>query len=390
MTSGEALEAFAESLSRVRAAAPGIGAVLLADQLVLAGCAPERAGAVVGIDPGRAAGAAMRGSAGDADDVHWGVLVHPGAIIWPTVLEVGLASGASGADIARAAAVGHESMVRLARAIGPLDGFHLTSVVGGVAAAAAASVLIEGAVNSHALGHALSVAGGSSGAISERSGTRSFHRGHAVSTGLSAALAARDGVEATRGDLERGGGVLPPWDSVVRHELTTHADAIATTSLRPLPTSGWNHAAYEAARAAGAATSGAITRIAVAVPESTRRASAGATEPASEAWHHLSQSVVRAIVAVRSGQSLDALLRRVEIVDREVPGALVSISAAGGTSTAEVLLPLGHPARPLTTNDLALKWSIPANEVSALLDSVESWLTGSESAPPPPTPYKEQ
>src|SRR4051812_5216783 len=108
MTTESAIDAFAASLSKVGSADPRVAAVLLADHLVLAVQAPrgeETSGR--SIDPDRAAAAATRGSATDADDVHWRALVHPGAIIWPTAIEVGISRGASGSDIARAAAIGH-------------------------------------------------------------------------------------------------------------------------------------------------------------------------------------------------------------------------------------------------------------------------------------------
>lgn len=390
MTNEAALDAFAETLSNQPAPHPRVAAVLLADQLVLAGRQWSSADTTGEINADRAARSAMRGSSQDADDIHWGALVHPGAIIWPTVIEVGLARGASGVAISHAASVGHEAMVRLALAIGSQDGFHLTSLVGGVGGAAAASMLLEGVVNADALGHALSVVGGSSGALIERSGTRSFHRGHAVRTGLWAAIVARDGVGATRGDLERGGGALPAWDGVTPATLVTDAHALAGTSIRPLPTSGWNHAAYEAARDAAVALEGRITRIVVAVPESTRRASSAATDPPSEAWHHLSLSVARAIRETQVQQPIGEILPLIEIVPRDEPGAHVTVEAVGGETSAEVCLPLGHPYRRPTEDDLARKWGLSAREASTLLDQVEEWLASPAVAPPPPNPDKEQ
>lgn len=389
MTSDGALDVFAASLSAVTAPDPRVAAVLLSDQLVLAG--PRAQAGSAGLDVARAAAAAMAGSADDADDVHWGALVHPGAIIWPTVLEAGLAQHAGGTEILRAAAIGHEAMMRLALAIGPIEGFHLTAVVGGVGAAAAASALLEGAVSADALGHALSVAGGSSGAILERSGTRSFHRGHAVRTGVSAALAARDGLRATRADLETGGGVLAARGGLPVEALVDDVAGLAGTSLRPLPASGWNHPAYEAAREAGSTAVGTITRITVAVPESARRASSGATSSAAEAWHDLGHSVARAVASVRDGQTVEELLAVVRIVDRAEPGASVVVEAGGRSTSADVTLPLGHPRRPLTSDDLARKWGTSVPLVESLLDGVATWLATPTSAPlPVPAFQKEQ
>lgn len=376
MTQDGALTVFAESLSCVETPNPRAAVALLTDQLLLCG----RWGDASDFNLTQAASNAMRGSADDSDDVHWGAVVHPGAIIWSVALAVGLAQESSGKEILRAASVGHEAMVRLARALpgAAANGYHLTAIVGGVGAAATASMLFDGSVSADALGHALSVAGGSSGALIERSGTRSFHRGQAVTTGIAATLAARDGISATRGDLERGGGVLPSWSSTTGTVLTTDANALAETSLRPFPTSGWNHPAFEAALETGRSAIGEIIRIVIAVPEATQRASSGRTSPASEAWHNLEYSVARAIASTRNGQSVEDLLTRVEVINRGAPGAQVTIESVGGTTSAEVLLPLGHPQRPLGVDDLVRKWGVSAGEVVSLLARIESWLESIE------------
>ena len=172
--------------------------------------------------------------------------------------------------------------------------------------------------------------------------------------------------------------MLPPWSDATRSALTTDAKALAETSLRPFPTSGWNHPSFEAAVEAGRSAIGEITRIVIAVPELTQRASATATSPASEAWHNLEHSVARAVASTRNDQSVDELLTRVEVINRGTPGAQVAIESMGGTTSAEVLLPLGHPQRPLGVDDLASKWSVSAIEVVSLLARIESWLGSPE------------
>ena len=172
--------------------------------------------------------------------------------------------------------------------------------------------------------------------------------------------------------------MLPPWSVATLSALTTDADALAETSLRPFPTSGWNHPSFEAALEAGRSAIGSIIRIVIAVPESTQRASAAGTRPASEAWHHLGHSVARAVASTRNGQSVDELLTRVEVVNRRAAGAEVTIEAVGGATSVEVLMPLGHPQRPLGVEDLARKWGMATSEVVSLLARIESWLTNAE------------
>jgi len=372
MTGAWALAEFAASLSSTEGVLPGSTAVLLADYLTLAG----RTHGGGEINLARAMTAAVRASAGDADDVHWDSLVHPGAIIWPVVLEVGLSRRSSGPEISRAARVGYEAMVRLGVVLAPLaaQGHHLTALVGGVGAAAAASVLLDGEVSTDALGHALSVAGGSSGALVERSGTRSFHRGQAVLSGLAAALEAQRGLVSTRGDLERGGGVLPQLSSSAAEMLGLDYDALATTSVRPFPTSGWNHPAYEAAIEAARDVNGPIRSIEISVHERTRSASSMSLHSPSDEWSHLGHSVARAVASIRQDQSVCELLAIVTLAGRIEPGARVTLATSGGVCRADVLVPLGHPQRPLNVSDLARKWSMPVMGAGNFLASVERWL----------------
>lgn len=81
----------------------------------------------------------------ELDDVIAAALVHPGTVIVPAVMAAAEAVDGSGADLLRGVVVGYEAMSRLSLALGtgPSErGFHKTSVVGPVAAAIAAGVVM--------------------------------------------------------------------------------------------------------------------------------------------------------------------------------------------------------------------------------------------------------
>jgi MmgE/PrpD N-terminal domain len=140
-------------------------------------------------EPGRLAVAAH---ADDRDDIHWGSLVHPGAVIWPAVIVTARTTQASGDAIARSAALGHELVTRLALALGAGHRrfWHSTTTCGVAGAAAATASLLTSDVSpiAHAVGHATSIASGSSRSLFERSGTRLLHRAHAVDAGIASAM----------------------------------------------------------------------------------------------------------------------------------------------------------------------------------------------------------
>src|ERR1700694_2675942 len=73
----------------------------------------------------------------DRDDIHWGSMTHPGSIIWPTALDIGLRTDAEGAAVLRAAILGYEVRTRLAQTLAPSHrrDWHATATAGTVGAA---------------------------------------------------------------------------------------------------------------------------------------------------------------------------------------------------------------------------------------------------------------
>ncbi|WP_380875745.1 2-methylcitrate dehydratase [Sphingomonas sp. DBB INV C78] len=153
--------------------------------------------------------AAWLGNVLEMDDVHRTAILHPGPVVWPTVL----AAGADVLDDALDAAVrGYEAMI----AIGAmLDGrhyavWHNTATAGGFGAAAAAGFRL-GASEAQlvsALGLAGSVTGGFWQMRHEPVMAKQWHLAHAMRTGSEAARQAVAGITGPRFILEGPQGLF--------------------------------------------------------------------------------------------------------------------------------------------------------------------------------------
>ena len=139
------------------------------------------------------------GHALDYDDVNLSVRGHPSIAVLPAALAAAQTAGASGRALLEAYVAGVEVMAKLGQAMGPAHyraGWHATSTLGTVAAAAAAGKLLG--LDAPQLTHALAIA------VSEASGcqqnfgtmTKPFHPGHAARCGVHAARLAAKGMTA--------------------------------------------------------------------------------------------------------------------------------------------------------------------------------------------------
>ncbi|HEY5756693.1 MAG TPA: MmgE/PrpD family protein [Steroidobacter sp.] len=153
--------------------------------------------------------AAWLGNVLEMDDVHRAALLHPGPVIWPTVLEVG---GDALDPLLDAAIRGYEAMI----AVGSMfDGrhysyWHNTATAGFFGASAAAACLLGADRDQFvsALGLAGSVAGGLWQMRHEPVMAKQWHLAHAMTTGIAAARQARNGVTGPRFILEGPQGLL--------------------------------------------------------------------------------------------------------------------------------------------------------------------------------------
>ncbi len=147
----------------------------------------------------------------DYDDVQVNMRGHPSAPLLPAVLALGEKLGASGRETIEAFVVGFEVECKLGRALGGSHyelGWHATSTLGTVGAAAASARLLRLDVGrtQTALGIAASLASG----LQQNFGTmtKPLHAGWAARNGVIAATLAQRGFSAAATALEGESGLL--------------------------------------------------------------------------------------------------------------------------------------------------------------------------------------
>lgn len=160
---------------------------------------------------------------------------HPSAPVVSAVLATAAATGAGGAQILRAYAVGVELACKLGRTVAPdhaARGWHTMSTLGAVGAAAACANLrgLDAGSAERALGIVVSLAGGVLG----NTGTmvKSLHCGHAAWAGFTAAALASADFTSGLGIIEAPRGFLAVFgrgaatDLTPLHELGTPWDLL--------------------------------------------------------------------------------------------------------------------------------------------------------------------
>jgi 2-methylcitrate dehydratase PrpD len=172
----------------------------------------ERAGAS---DAALANGVAAH--AHDYDDMCFVSLAHPSCALVPSILAVGELTGASGSAVLDAYIAGFELECRLGLVMNPRHyherGWHCTSSIGTLGAAAAAARLLglEPSSTVHALGIAASLACG----LKENIGSmvKALHAGVAARNGVMAARLAEAGFLASEHSIDGPQGYLMAMDS---------------------------------------------------------------------------------------------------------------------------------------------------------------------------------
>ena len=336
---------------------------------------------------GEAAGRAWPGDAAaklavaahalDRDDLHHASLTHPGGVVWSAIC-----AAAGGHDVGldsalAAGAYGYEVMTRLGSALGTEHRryWHVTATAGTVGAAVGAGAVLGGTDDDldAAAGHAVSVAGGSIRAMVELSGTRLFHRAHAASTGVAAARAALAGVAATRLGLEGDNGLLAATAAGGSPDVLLQAggtSAIESTGVRIHAANGFAHGAIEAAADVGPVAPDSIAAIVATLsPAAVRLASNRSPADDHAAWWSVEHAVAVCVAtgdpaALTGGLSRDEGIRelaaRVSLAAEDIGwGARVELTLRDGTTaTGTCAAPLGHPARPVTDEQLLAKWRL--------------------------------
>jgi 2-methylcitrate dehydratase PrpD len=178
----------------------------------------------------------------ECDDTHQPSSSHPGAVVFPAALAVGVEVGASLDAVARAVAAGYEVMCRLGEAARPAEqyarGFHPTGTCGVFGAATAAGILLELSPEelAAALGLASSCSGGSMSFLAGGGWSKLLNAGHAASAGITVARLAALGYQGPEEAIAGPHGFLVGHSAAplsdVLEPAAGDAFAIARTSVK--------------------------------------------------------------------------------------------------------------------------------------------------------------
>lgn len=153
----------------------------------------------------------------EQDDVHNGSVFHPGTVVFPAILGVAQAEGASGRDFLVAAIAGYEVGIRVGEFLGRSHYkiFHTTGTAGTLAAAAAVARLLhlDPDATQNALGSAGTQAAGLWEFLRDAADSKQLHTAKAAADGLLAAYLARSGVTGARRILEGAQGLAAGMSS---------------------------------------------------------------------------------------------------------------------------------------------------------------------------------
>jgi 2-methylcitrate dehydratase PrpD len=176
------------------------------------------------------AAALINGSAAhtvEVDDIFRDGIYHPGAPTIAAALALAQARGASGEAFLRAVIVGYEISTRIAAAMGRAHYkyWHNTGTIGcfGACAAAAELLRLDRMRFAHALATVATFSAGLQQAFRMDSMSKPLHAGRAAEAGVTAALAASEGVTGSPDVLEgesgygraMGEGDGPDWESAL-------------------------------------------------------------------------------------------------------------------------------------------------------------------------------
>ncbi len=328
----------------------------------------------------------------EMDDIFRDGIFHPGAPTVPAALALAQASGASGERLLRAVIVGYEISTRIGAAMGRAHYrfWHNTGTVGSFGACAAgAEVLgLDAARFAHALATVATFAAGLQQAFRMDSMSKPLHAGRAAEAGVTAALAAREGVigslDVIEGEAgfgrsmgERSGGG-PDWERAF--ETLGSAFNVTRMTVKNHACCGHTFAAIDGAIALKAKMGIAAAEI-ERVRVGTYRAAlevAGFEEPRTPAEARFSLGYVVATALTHGDVRLAAfepariadpatreLMRRIDLavdpeLDAAFPGqraARIGITARGGRS-GDFLQPtrIGDPEAPLSDRQLEEKY----------------------------------
>ncbi len=191
----------------------------------------------------------------EMDDLHRRSIVHPGCVVIPAVIAIGMRSGISGRMMLEAVIKGFEACTRIGNSVGPTHYkiWHNTATCGTFGAAYAAGNLMG--LNSDELCDALGNAGTQSSGLWEfvenGSMSKHLHAGKAGQSGLIAAELAQHGFSGSHTILEGDRGFYAACcPDATPEEILADPEKkwqIHQTSIKPWPCCRHTHPAIDAA-----------------------------------------------------------------------------------------------------------------------------------------------
>ena len=194
------------------------------------------------------------GHALDFDDNQHSLMGHPSAVILPAVLSLGEKVGSSGESVLEAFLVGFEVVCKIGKGVKPhlfSNGWHATSTVGVLGAAAAAGKLLG--LDSDKIASALGLAGSLAGGLRSNFGTmtKPLHIGKAAENGVLSALLVKNGFTASPQILEVKNGFCYMFSG--QYDLNKIVDGFANpceivspgVHLKPYPSCLETHSTIE-------------------------------------------------------------------------------------------------------------------------------------------------
>lgn len=354
----------------------------------------------------------------DWDDTHVGAMLHPGVVVWPTVLAVGEMTHADGRSLAAAAVAGYEIMIRVGLSVQPSHfrrGFQSTPTCGVFGAAAAAAKLLELGVagTRDALGIAASYAGGITQFFISGSEVKRLHAGKAAASGVEAALLAHAGLTGPRDAIEGEQGFARAFadglDTRVIEDGLGTIFRIADLTLKPHAGSARLQAAVEAAceLSRQGVTAAEIAAVEVGIPAVIEgRLTNNDPVELQQAQMSVPFAVAMALTLAPGrgwppvltlddfAQSLsdarvrDLSRRTVCVRDAEVerattteyvPARVTLRLNDGERREHAVWLPPGSPKRPLTADEISARFHAVVAPLVARGTDLEAWLAQARS-----------
>jgi 2-methylcitrate dehydratase PrpD len=322
----------------------------------------------------------------ECDDIHIGCCVTPSSVVVPVALVAGALAKASRERVLEGILAGYQTMLTLGLAANGAEavyrGVWPTYLTAGIASAAIAAKIMglsERQIRD-AMGIAGSSATGVTGRIEEEPAPRWFLLATAVESGLLAAAAAASGMH---GDEAILGKVSPVWnpETIKLPEQAGPGAPLLVDRIgfKPYCTSRQGLSATEAfilAVAENKIETGAIEKIAIAVPQQYRgmidRAKRPKTKSESRGIHYqlaigalhpdelcdIERETIRAedpaILHILDRVEVTADDRLTKLYPRQW-GGIASVTVGGKTHQREVLHPRGDPENPMGWDDVALK-----------------------------------